>query len=185
MALEDVAATASGGTPNRAIAEYFGGEVPWVKSGELHQSVVTFTEEMLTERGVAESSAKLMPVGTVLVAMYGATVGAVAVLGIKAATNQAICCIQPGKQLNVNYLVHLLRHLSPSLIAKRVGGAQPNLSQELLRKLRVPVPPQEVQCDFSRRVTAVQNLKAIHRTSMAELDVLFASLQYCAFRGEL
>jgi type I restriction enzyme S subunit len=83
--LEEVAATTSGGTPSRDEAGYFGGPIPWVKSGELHQGVIVETEESLTQRGIAESSAKVMPIGTVLVAMYGATVGAVAVLGIEAA----------------------------------------------------------------------------------------------------
>ena len=103
--------------------------------------MVTATEETLTERGLVESSAKLMRPGTVLVAMYGATVGAVAVLGIEAATNQAVCCITPSDTLRADYLVFLLRRLTSSLLVKRVGGAQPNLSQDLLRKLIVPVPP--------------------------------------------
>jgi len=185
LALENVAATTSGGTPDRAVAEYFGGGIPWVKSGELHQGVVIASEESLTERGLAESSAKLMPRGTVLVAMYGATVGAVAVLGIEAATNQAICCVQPTKELDADYLVHLLRRLSPSLLAKRVGGAQPNLSQDLLRRLRVPVPPLEVQRRFARRIANVAELKVQYDASRTELDGLSASLQHRAFRGEL
>lgn len=184
-ALEEVAETTSGGTPNRAVAEYFGGDIPWVKSGELHQGVVTATEESLTERGLAESSAKLMPPGTVLVAMYGATVGTIAVLGIRAATNQAICSIQPMGGLNVGYLVHLLRRLSPTLLAKRVGGAQPNLSQELLRKMTVPVPPEEIQRDFAGRISTVEKLKTPYDASVSQVDALFASLQYRAFREEL
>jgi type I restriction enzyme S subunit len=139
--LGQLADTTSGGTPRRDVDEYFGGRVPWVKSGELHGGVVTATEETLTERGLVESSAKLMRPGTVLVAMYGATVGAVAVLGIEAATNQAVCCITPSDTLRADYLVCLLRRLTSSLLVKRVGGAQPNLSQDLLRKLIVPVPP--------------------------------------------
>lgn len=184
-ALEEVAETTSGGTPNRAVAEYFGGDIPWVKSGELHQGVVTATEESLTERGLAESSAKLVPPGTVLVAMYGATVGVIGVLGVRAATNQAICSIQPMDGLNAGYLVHLLRRLSPTLLAKRVGGAQPNLSQELLRKMRVPVPPEEIQRDFAGRISTVEKLKTPYDASLSQLDALFASLQYRAFRGEL
>jgi type I restriction enzyme S subunit len=134
--LGDVANTTSGGTPTRDVAAYYGGQIPWVKSGELHSGVVTSTEECLTERGVAESSAKLMPPGTVLVAMYGATAGVVATLGVEAATNQAICCIQPSPRLNALYLVYVLRRLTPSLLAKRVGGAQPNLSHALFASLQ-------------------------------------------------
>jgi type I restriction enzyme S subunit len=184
-ALEDVASTASGGTPDRKVAGCFGGGIPWVKSGELHEGVVIATEESLTKQGVAASSAKLMPVGTVLVAMYGATAGAVALLGIAAATNQAICCIQPGKKLDAFYLVHLLHRLTPSLLAKRVGGAQPNLSQDLIRKLKVPLPPHELQRIFASKLTAIEKMKAAHRASVTEIDALFASLQHRAFRGEL
>jgi type I restriction enzyme S subunit len=183
--LGDVARTTSGGTPGRGVPEYFGGPIPWVKSGELHQETVTITEETLTVRGVAESSAKVMPPGTVLVAMYGATVGAVATLGIAAATNQAVCCIQPSRELEPVYLVHLLKHLTPSLLAKRVGGAQPNLSQELLRNMHIVVPPHDAQHEFSKRIRAINRLKASQRASLAEMDSLFASLQHRAFRGEL
>jgi type I restriction enzyme S subunit len=185
VALGDVAATTSGGTPNRAVSEYFGGGIPWVKSGELHQGVVTETEETLSQRGLAESSAKRMPRGTVLVAMYGATVGAVAILGIEASTNQAVCCIQPSNELHADYLVHLLRRLSPALLAKRVGGAQPNLSQDLIRKLLVPLPPRGLQMDFFFRIEAVARLRAQHRMSLASFDALFASVQHRAFAGEL
>jgi type I restriction enzyme S subunit len=184
-ALRNIAETTSGGTPRREVDGYFGGAIPWVKSGELHQAVVSATEESLTERGLAESSAKLMPLGTVLVAMYGATVGAVAILGVEAATNQAVCCINPSHTLTSEYLAHLLRKMAPSLLAKRVGGAQPNLSQELLRNLRIPVPPREVQRDFGQRLAVVAGLGRELETATARTDALFASLQHRAFRGEL
>lgn len=184
-ALRNIAETTSGGTPRRDVDGYFGGAIPWVKSGELHQAVVSATEESLTERGLAESSAKLMPLGTVLVAMYGATVGAVAILGVEAATNQAVCCISPSHTLTSEYLAHLLRKMAPSLLAKRVGGAQPNLSQELLRNLRIPVPPREVQRDFGQRLAVVAGLGRELETATARTDALFASLQHRAFRGEL
>ncbi|HEY9224283.1 MAG TPA: restriction endonuclease subunit S, partial [Variovorax sp.] len=116
-ALRNIADTTSGGTPKRDVDAYFGGPIPWVKSGELHQAVVSATEESLTERGLTESSAKLMPPGTLLVAMYGATVGAVAILGVEAATNQAICCINPSQAVTSEYLAHLLRRMAPSLLA--------------------------------------------------------------------
>lgn len=184
-ALRRIATTTSGGTPDRSVAEYFGGEIPWVKSGELHDGVVTATEECLTERGVRESSAKLLPAGTVLVAMYGATAGVVARLGIDATTNQAICCILPQGSLGPTYLLHLLKQLTPSLLAKRVGGAQPNLSQALIRNLQVPLPPLDLQRQFAHRISAVERLEEAQVASQRELDALFAALQHRAFRGEL
>lgn len=85
--LGDVVSTTSGGTPKRSTKGFYGGTIPWVKSGELHGRVIRSTEETLTEPGLAGSSAKLMPAGTVLLAMYGATVGAVATLAVEASTN--------------------------------------------------------------------------------------------------
>jgi type I restriction enzyme, S subunit len=177
--------TTSGGTPDRDVETYFGGSIPWVKSGELHQGVVTMTEEMLTERGLAESSAKIMKPGTVLLAMYGATVGKVAALGIEAATNQAICCIQPTQVIQADYLIHLIRRLAPSLLAKRVGGAQPNLSQDLIRKLIVPLPTPELQSDFARRILGIGKVRRQVYASLSGLNALYLSLQHHAFRGDL
>jgi type I restriction enzyme, S subunit len=177
--------TTSGGTPNRDVDAFFGGGIPWVKSGELHQGVVTTTDETLTDRGLAESSAKLMKPGTVLVAMYGATVGAVALLGIEAATNQAICCITPTEEVHAAYLIHLLRRLAPSLLAKRVGGAQPNLSQDLIRRLSIPLPSPTLQVDFAKRVAAVAKARRYQEASLSGLNAVFASLQQRAFSGEL
>lgn len=183
--LGQLAETTSGGTPSRDVEEYFGGPIPWVKSGELHEDVVMATEESLTDRGLVESSAKLMPVGTILVAMYGATVGAVALLGIEAATNQAVCCISPSERLMAAYLVFFLRWSTPALKGKRVGGAQPNLSQDLIRKLVVPVPPRELQEKFAERVAATAAAKGMDFQSLHEMNALFSSLQHRAFRGEL
>src|SRR5262245_47297814 len=93
--LGDIAQTTSGGTPNRKNLKYFGGQIPWVKSGELEDTFINCTEEKITEHGLEHSSAKLFPAGTLLMAMYGATVGKTAILRIEAATNQAICAITP------------------------------------------------------------------------------------------
>jgi type I restriction enzyme S subunit len=183
--LSEVATTTSGGTPNRAVAGFFDGGIPWVKSGELRQGIVTQTEESLSPQGIAESAAKLMPSGTVLVAMYGATAGAVAKLGIMAATNQAVCCIQPTAELDPDYLIHFLRRSSSSLLAKRVGGAQPNLSQEILRAIQLPVPPKGRQGEFGARLSAVDSITSRYRRSLAALDELFTSLHYRAFAGTL
>src|SRR5215213_2353861 len=79
--IHEIAQTATGGTPSRSEPAYFGGTIPWVKSGELGDSVVYSTEETLTERGLAESNAKVFPAGTVCIALYGATVGKLGILG--------------------------------------------------------------------------------------------------------
>ena len=93
--LGDICRTASGGTPSRTNAGYYGGVIPWVKSGELPDGIVSSIEETITEVGLKNSSAKVFPKGTVLLALYGATVGKVGILPCDAATNQAVCAIFP------------------------------------------------------------------------------------------
>ena len=91
--LGDVCFTTSGGTPSRKNSSYYGGTIPWVKSGELDKGLILDTEEKITEEAIRNSSAKVFPKGTLLIALYGATIGKLAFLGIDAATNQAICGI--------------------------------------------------------------------------------------------
>ena len=183
--LDELATTTSGGTPDRSNHSLYGGSIPWVKSGELIGDTVTSTEEFLTPEGLKLSSAKLMPAGTVLVAMYGATAGQVSTLGIEAATNQAICCIDTGPELLSTYLVMLLRVIMPSFLEKRVGGAQPNLSQGMIRAIALPLPPLPMQEAFADRCRHIQRLRHSANESVIYLDHLFSSLQNRAFRGEL
>lgn len=184
-ALGEVAATASGGTPDRAEPRYFGGAIRWVKSGELHSGVVVDTEETLTPEGLANSAAKLLPPGTLLVAMYGATAGVVATLGVSAATNQAVCSITPGPRIDGTFLTQVLRLMSRKLLARRHGGAQPNLSQKVIRHLEIPVPPLDMQTQFAQTFDRVKRCAAMSSDSAERADALLASLQSRAFRGEL
>jgi len=182
--LEDVCSTTSGGTPDRNNGNYFGGDIPWVKSGELNQKIILKTEECLTDAGLQNSSAKLQPPGTILLAMYGATVGAVAILGIHASTNQAICCIQTGSHLVTDYLYALIKISTPMFLNQRVGGAQPNISQKIIRNMQIPIPPLSLQRAFSARVAGIRTIDANQVTSRRRLDDLFQSLLHRAFRGE-
>jgi len=171
--LGEVTMMTSGGTPSRAHPEYYGGMIPWVKSGELHQPVVYETEERLTEEGLDNSSAKLQPIGTVLIAMYGATVGAVSELGVVASTNQAICCVTPRKgSLVKEYFIQALKLRTSELLSLRTGGAQPNLSQEKIRALDIPIPPLALQKRFSDlicRVSELQEKQAVRRRALRNI----------------
>ena len=183
--LGDHVPTTSGGTPSRSRPDFFDGHIPWVKSGELASGLVTTCEEAITEEALASSSAKLMPIGTVLLAMYGATTGEVAVLGVEAATNQAVCCISPTESVTGPFLIGLLRTRKSDLIQKAAGGAQPNISQAIVRGLDIPLPPIAIQMEYTKLVSAIGHLRDMARSSAVELDTLFASLQQRAFRGEL
>jgi type I restriction enzyme S subunit len=167
--LGDVCRTTSGGTPSRKRADYFQGSIPWVKSGELTDGLVSEVSEFITTEAVESSSAKLFPAGTLLIAMYGATVGKLGVLAKPAATNQAVCAIFPNPELDSKFLFWFLRFKRSYLIDQAVGGAQPNISQSILRDLMVPVPPideqrltvSEVEKQFSRLDDGVANLQRV------------------------
>lgn len=165
--------TGSGGTPStREKDVYYGGDIPWVKSGELKDNMLLSTEEALTNLGFAESAAKWVPAGSVLVAMYGATIGKTALLGIDATTNQAICNVIPNPQVADNRFVwYALRHTVPQFLAKRVGGAQPNISQKIIGQTSLPIPPISEQlriveildqADALRKKRAEADSKAAH-----------------------
>ena len=94
VTLNEVSVTSSGGTPDRKNSNYFRGNIPWVKSGELNYNVITETEEYITQEAVDYSSAKVFPKGSLLIALYGNTVGRMAFLGIDATTNQAVASIK-------------------------------------------------------------------------------------------
>ncbi|TAE89948.1 MAG: restriction endonuclease subunit S, partial [Verrucomicrobia bacterium] len=136
--------TGTGGTPSRSNIEryYENGTIPWVKSGELRENIITETSEHVTDAALRETSIKLVPAGALLLALYGATVGRLGILGVEATTNQAVCHIIPDpKRANVRYLFHALSNQVPNLIARGVGGAQPNISQGIVKELALMLPP--------------------------------------------
>lgn len=143
MPISSFCSTGSGGTPSRAnVGDYYGGKILWVKSGELREDVILDTEEKITELAIKESSAKLVPKGALLIAMYGATIGRIAELGVEGATNQAVCHIIPDENIaDKRYLFFGLRFKVPELIAKGAGGAQPNINQQIIRDTQLPLPP--------------------------------------------
>jgi type I restriction enzyme S subunit len=143
--LGEICHTTSGGTPSRSRQDFFGGAIPWVKSGNLNDGVVGSADEFITEAGLSSSSAKIFPAGTLLIAMYGATVGKLGILAMDAATNQAVCGIQPTEKIDRDFLFHLLLFRRKELVGKSVGGAQPNISQAIIRDTLVPLPPLDEQ----------------------------------------
>lgn len=155
--LSSVAKWGAGGTPSRKKTEYYGGDIPWIKTGELDDDYIFDSEEKITEDAVANSSAKLFPIGSVLVAMYGATIGKTAILGIPATTNQACACARCNDFLDNKYLFYYLRSQKDSFIAKGKGGAQPNISQDIIKSYPIPLPPIAEQ---QRIVEQIENLFA-------------------------
>ena len=150
--LGEIAKTTSGGTPRRDRPQFYGGNIPWVKSGELGDSVVYETEETITEEAIESSNAKIFPKGTLCIALYGATVGKLGILGIDAATNQAVCAIFPPDGLDTRYLYRFFESKRRELVEQGKGGAQSNISQGIIRDTMFPLPPLPEQRRIVRRL---------------------------------
>jgi len=143
--IEDIAHTGSGGTPKSTNSSYYtGGEVPWINSGELSQTVITSTSNFITEEGLKNSNAKLFPSGTILVAMYGATAGKVSFLSFEASTNQAICAIMLSDVRMRYYLKNVIEDLYQYLVNLSTGSARDNLSQDMIKNIKVVIPSNEI-----------------------------------------
>ena len=134
----------SGSTPQRGNTAYYGGDILWLKTGELNNGVVYDSEEKITDKALRECSLRLNKVGDVLIAMYGATIGKVAIAGKEMTTNQACCGCTPYQIYN-KYLFHFLIASKDAFIKKGEGGAQPNISREKLIHHLIPIPPIQEQ----------------------------------------
>ncbi|MDD6582212.1 MAG: restriction endonuclease subunit S [Bacteroidales bacterium] len=185
--LGEICETTSGGTPNRKNDAYYGGIIPWVKSGELGKGIIYDTEEKITEQAVKESSAKIFPKGTLLIALYGATIGKLGFLGVPAATNQAVCGIFENEKIDLQFLSYYLFHKRNDLIAQGTGGAQPNISQTILKNLSIPLPPLATQHLIVSRIEtlfAELDKAAEHlRTAQQQLKTYKQAVLRDAFEG--
>ena len=164
----DVYNTTSGGTPLSHRKEYYeNGTIPWINSGEVSKKEINFADSFITELGLNNSNAKLFPPGTVLLAMYGATAGKVALLNIEASTNQALCALLPTEEIVPKFLVLVLESMYQYLLNLRTGVARDNLSQEKIRNIRIPVP----RLDIQQQLTAeVEQLEAEITQAQAVID---------------
>lgn len=141
---EFCAETKSGSTPSRTNNEYWeNGTISWVKSGEVHNNITLQTEEYITSLGLSESSTKLLPKDTVLMAMYGVTAGEVGYLAIEATTNQAICGMICRSKEEAAYLYFSLIQSQAAISRLSNGGAQDNLSKNFIDNIKIVVPPSE------------------------------------------
>ena len=169
--LGEVIATSSGGTPSKSNKEYYeGGTIPWLRSGEVSQGFIYDTELFITEEGINNSSAKLFPKDTVVVAMYGATVGQVGIIKKEMTTNQAICGLFPNELFTPVFLYFFMRNMKPFYLKAAAGGAQSNISQGIIKNTLIPLPPLPVQQHFSDRIEAIEHQKLIVNKSLQEIE---------------
>jgi type I restriction enzyme S subunit len=188
IAIGDKFQIKTGATPSRKENVYWeNGSIPWVKTTELKEYVITETEEYITEEGFNNSSVNMLPKNTILVAMYGQgkTRGMTGKLGIEATTNQACAAILPNEDENMDFIWYQLRLLYNDLRDLGRGGNQPNLNTNLVKGYELIFPPMELQNQFADFVKQVDKLKFEMEKSLKELEDNFNSLMQRAFKGEL
>ncbi|MGV5046007.1 restriction endonuclease subunit S [Rhodococcus pyridinivorans] len=174
--LSEVADWGSGGTPSRSNPEFYGGDIPWATIADLTDGPVLSTGESITRTALASSSAKLVPEGSVLVAMYG-SIGKLGIPQVPMATNQAIAFATPRQGvLDKRFLFHFLRAQRRPLLAAGRGGTQANISQTILKSWRIPLPPLSEQCRIASILDHANNLRAKRREAIARLDELTQSI---------
>lgn len=177
--IQELTDVISGGTPNRDVNEYWEcGTIPWVKTTELQNNLIKEVDEYITEKGLNSSSAKLVPPGTVLIAMYGQgkTRGMTAYLNIEACTNQACACILPSDQINQTFLWKFLILSYDDLRGMAKGGNQPNLNGTIIKNYPILYPPRELQEQFAAFVEQTDKSKVAVQKALDEAQLLFDSL---------
>ena len=171
--LGDVFTISSGGTPDKRQNLYYdNGNVPWVKTGDLKEKFVSNNVDRITLEGLNHSSAKLFPAGTVLVAMYGATIGACSILNYEASTNQACAAFLPNANILPAYLYYFLSSRKEKFIQDGVGGAQPNISAGYLKNVPFDIKPLEAQASIVAHLSRVDDLISLRKQQLAKLDEL-------------
>lgn len=180
---------ATGGTPSRRTPELWeDGTIPWVKTTEINYNIIQGTEEYITQVGLEQSSAKMLPVGTLLLAMYGqgVTRGKVAILGIEATCNQACAAIQ-SQDLAVDdkYLYHFLTYRYDSIRQLAHGGQQQNLNLQIIRDCPIAIPSIVEQREIIVILDAIDHKIDYHQSKRVVLEELFKALLYKIMTGEI
>ena len=175
--ISEVATTGSGGTPlSTRLDFYLGGNIPWINSGEVGQSSIKSTKNFITKLGMENSSAKLFPRGSVLLAMYGATAGRASLLEIEATTNQAICAIIPKKGYNSKFIKYYLDLLYSYLVGVSTGSARDNLNQKGILDLEIPFPQENIQINIAKVLSDLDAKIELNNKINDELEAMAKTL---------
>ena len=157
--IKDIATTYSGGTPKSTNIEYYNnGEIAWINSGELNSPIITKTTNYITKCGLENSSAKLYPSNSILVAMYGATAGKVSLLKFEACSNQAVCGIIPTIENMLYYVYFHISSLYSHFITLSTGSARDNISQDTIKNILLPIPTRNILKLFDEKIGSIYQM---------------------------
>ena len=169
----EVSESYSGGTPSVGVKEYYGGQIPFIRSAEINSEI---TELFLTEEGLKNSSVRLVAVGDILYALYGATSGEVGRARLKGAINQAILAIKPHTDCDSEYLAQWLRKSKHSIIETYLQGGQGNLSGTIVKELSVDFPSLKEQKAIGDFFRQLDNLITLHQRQLEKLKNIKKSM---------
>lgn len=173
--LGEIFEVGSGGTPSKSYPEYYGGSIPWIKTGDLKCEYLYEAEDYITESGLNNSSAKMYEPDTVLIAMYGATIGATSILKIDACTNQACAAFKKNEKVLPEYLYYFFKSQKERFVKDGVGGAQPNISAGYLKKVEMEIPELDRQIEIVDILDKVNRIIDQRKLEVEELNNLIKS----------
>ena len=177
LKVKDFASVITGGTPSTAKNEYWnGGSIPWLNSGELNQEIITSTRNYITEKGLQNSSTRLMPADSVLIALTGSTTGVVGYLTFEACANQSVSGVLPSDKHFPKYLYYFLKSIRKKIVSDAYGGAQPHISQGYIKELQIPLPPLEQQKKIAAILDEADAYRQKTKALIAKYDELTQSL---------
>ena len=171
--LGDISESYSGGTPTADKKEYYNGDIPFIRSGEISGDK---TELFITDEGLNNSSAKMVQIGYILYALYGATSGEVSISKLKGAINQAVLAIQPHQNYDSQFLMQWLRKSKDNIIGTYLQGGQGNLSGNIVKELIVDVPTYEEQKGIGEYFSNLDNLITLHQRELEKLQNIKKSM---------
>lgn len=183
--LEEFGSWTSGGTPSRKIKEYFEGDINWFSAGELNSRYIYKSKEKITERAIAESSAKIFEKDSLLIGMYDSAAFKLSILKEDSSSNQACANLVCNENYNFEWVYTLFQFMKPIYLQSRKGVRQKNLSQTIIKKFEAIAPPIQLQNEFAQKVEVIEKQKELLNQSLELLEENYKSIMDKAFKGQL